>query len=220
MLAGDTVSVVIRTHLLLICCFLGSMTSAQERPKTMTKLEVQLQGPDIPADSFVAKPRVMYRAGSRYCRIEEAPDPDRGLHGLLILNEPDYWMTNLATKTARHGVDPGPTFNCHLPMFANDPDKEAAGLEFGLEMEFFKGKGAKPAEGPVLQGKKTTKYEVENGSSKLALFTYGDPERPLGVGRVRGDKGEVYWYSGYGQLPFDAMLFAKPEGMKVEEIKP
>jgi len=123
-------------------------------------------------------------------------------------------------KTARHGVDQGPTFNCHMPVFADDPEKDSAGLEFGLEMEFFKGKGATPHEGAVLQGKKTTQYKVEMGNSKLALFTYGTPERPLAVGRVRADKGEIFWYSGYGQVPFDAKLFEKPEGMKIEEVKP
>jgi len=181
---------------------------------------VHLEGPDIPAGSFATKPKVMYRAGSRYCRVEEAPDEDNGLHGLLIVNEPDYWMANLVTKTARHGVDPGPTFNCHMPLFADDPDKDAPGLEFGLEMEFFKANGASSHEGSVLQGKKTTQYQVEIGGSKLALFTYGTPERPLAVGRVRGGKGEIYWYSGYGQVPFDAKLFAKPEGTKIEEMKP
>lgn len=200
--------------------FFSTVLLAQEPPKTMTKVEVRLEGPDIPAGSFATKPRVMYRAGSRYCRVEEAADSDNGLHGLLIVNEPDYWMANLVTKTARHGVDPGPTFNCHLPTFADDPDKEAGGLEFGLEMEFFKAKGATPHEGAVLQNKKATQYQVEIGNSKLALFTYGTPERPLAVGRVRGEKGEIYWYSGYGQVPFDAKLFAKPDGMKIEEIRP
>jgi hypothetical protein len=206
--------------LLFITCTLSVLSVSQDPPKQMTKIVAQLQGPEIPADSFVAKPKTMYRVGSRYCRMEEEPDTKNGIHGLLIVSEPDYWMANLITKTARHGVDPGPSFNCHMPMFADDPDKEAAGLEFGLEMEFFKAKGATPHEGGVLQGKKTTHYQVEIGSSKLALFTYGTPERPLAVGRVRGDKGEIYWFSGYGQVPFDAKLFVKPEGMKIEETKP
>jgi len=205
---------------LLVTCMLSIASFPQEPPKEMTKVVVQLQGPEVPAESFAAKPKTMYRAGSRYCRVEEAPDAEHGLQGLLILNEPDYWMANLMTKTARHGVDPGPTFNCHMPMFADDPEKEAAGLEFGLEMEFFKAKGATPHEGAVLQSKKTTQYQVEIGNSKLALFTYGTPERPLAVGRVRGGKGEIYWYNGYGQVPFDAKLFAMPQGMKIEETKP
>jgi hypothetical protein len=209
-----------RCPLAFLSSLLGAALLAHDTPKTMTKVEVRLEGPEIPAGSFATKPKVMYRAGSRYCRVEEAPDPDHGLHGMLIVNEPDYWMTNLMTKAARHGVDPGPTFNCHMPLFTDDPDKEATGLEFGLEMEFFKSKGASSHEGSVLQGKKTTQYQVEIGGSRLALFTYGTPERPLAVGRVRGDKGEIYWYIGYGQVPFDATLFARPEGMKIEEIKP
>lgn len=206
--------------LLISACLLSGLSFSQEPPKEMTKIEVQLQGPDIPANSFRAKPRTMYRAGSRYCRVEEALDSEKGIHGLLIINEPDYWVADLINKTARHGVDPGPTFNCRMPLFADDPEKEAAGLEFGLEMEFFKAKGATPHEGAILQNRKTTQYQVEIGGSKLALFTYGTPERPLAVGRVRGDKGEIFWYSGYGRVPFDATLFARPDGMKIEEVKP
>jgi hypothetical protein len=186
----------------------------------MTKVEVVLQGPGIPAGSFAAKPKTMYRAGSRYCRVEEAEDTENQVHGLMIVNEPDAWAVNLLTKTARHLVDPGPTFNCHLPVFPDDPNKDLSGLEFGLEMKFFQSKGAAPHPGSVLQGKQTTQYQVIAGDSKLALFTYGTPERPLAVGRVRGNDGEIYWYSGYGELPFDAKLFARPEGVKVEEVKP
>lgn len=166
----------------------------------MTKIQVRLEGPDIPAGSFATKPKVMYRAGTGYCRMEEEEDTANGNHGLLVVNEPDAWMVNLVTKTARHIVDPGPTLNCHMPLFADDPDKDASGLEFGLEMQFFKSKGAKLHQGSVLQGKQTTQYQVEIGNSKLALFTYGTPERPLAVGRVRQGSGEIYWYSGFGDV--------------------
>jgi hypothetical protein len=157
---------------LILALLLGSCCFGQEIPKTMTKIETVLQGPNIPAGSFATKPKVMYRAGTRYCRVEEAADTEHGVHGLLIVNEPDAWMVNLANKTARHIVDSGPTFDCHLPIFADDPDKDASGLEFGREMEFFKSRGATPREGSVLQGKQTTQYQVEIGGSKLALFTY------------------------------------------------
>jgi hypothetical protein len=189
---------------------------AQDVPKTMTKIEVRLQGPKIPAGSFATKPRVMYRAGSRYCRVQEAEDTEDHIHGLAVTNEPDAWMVNLTTKSGRHIVDPGPTFNCHLPIFA---DQDAQGLEFGHEMEFFKNKGATIRQGTILQGKETTQYQVEIGGSKLALFTYGIPERPLAVGQVRGGDGEIYWYSGYGEVPLDARLFAKPDGIKFDEVK-
>jgi hypothetical protein len=73
-------------------------------PATMTKLMVKLESPEIPKDSFAAEAKRMYRAGSRYCRIEENPDLEHGIHGLLIMNEPDVWMINRLAKTARHMV--------------------------------------------------------------------------------------------------------------------
>jgi len=201
----------------LLAVALTESLAGQQPPKTMTKVETFLQSPEIPAGSFATKPRVMYRAGSRYCRIEEAPDPEKGIHGLAITNEPDYWMVNLITKTAKHGVDPGPTFNCHLPIF---PDTDRA-LEFGFETEYFKGKGAVPQKGPVLQTKETTLYKLDLGNSTfLALFTYGTPEHPMLVSRVRGDKSDMFWFSGWGDLKFDPALFEKPTGVTIEEQKP
>src|SRR5271165_853908 len=181
---------------------LAHASFAQQLPKVMTKVEVFLEGPDIPAGSFATKPKVMYRAGSRYCRIEEAPDPENEIQGLAIISEPDYWMVNLLKKTAKHAVDPGPSFNCHLPIFP-DTDKD---LEFGFEIEYFKAKGATPHQGPVLQTKSTTIYKVDVGNEALALFTYGTPERPMLVSRVHGDKGEIYWFKGWGDLQFDPAL--------------
>jgi hypothetical protein len=211
-------------NVLLLTCLLGCAAAAEQQPRTMTKIEVILQSPSAPADSFASKPKVMYRAGERYCRVEEAPDPDHGIHGLMIVNEPDYWMVNLLAKTARHGVDPGPTFNCHLPVFADESldeeGKQIRQLEFGMELEFFKSKGAVPEKGPVLQTKETTVYRAKVGEVVLALFTYGTPEHPLLVARLRGEKNDLFWYSGYGEMEFSPKLFAKPENVKIEDSKP
>lgn len=207
---------------------LSSISSAQDAtPKTMLKLEVRLQSQDVLTGSFASLPKVMYRSGTRYCRVEEASDPQNNIHGLLITNEPDAWVVNLATSTAQHFVDHGPTFNCRLPIFsdedavsAKDPSLRILALEFGGELAFFKSKGATAKPGPVLQTKQTTAYELQVGPATLTLFTYGPHEFPLAVTRQRGDKLETFWYSGYGPLPFDPKLFAKPEGIKIEEQKP
>jgi hypothetical protein len=213
--------------LVLLVGIVGGTLFGEDSPKKMTKIEVILQSPDAPPGSFATKPKIFYRAGTRYCRVEEVPDPDQGIHGLMIISEPDWWMVNLFSKTARHGVDPGPTFNCRLAIFANgapqslnDESKQIMQLEFGRELEFFKGKGATPKKGPVLQTKETTAYVVTIGSTDLALFTYGTPERPLAVSQKHNDKTDIYWYSGYGELDFDPRLFAKPESVKIEESKP
>ena len=192
----------------------------------MTKMSERLESPEISKESFAAKPKLMYRAGTRYCRTEELPDPEHGIHGLMILNEPDAWMVNLLTSTAQHFVDHGPTFNCHLPVFGGEQVKSAADmknplleLEFGHELEYFKGKGAAPREGPVLRDKPTAVYAVDIGDSQLFLFTTGTPEEPRAVARQHGNVREIFWYGVYEQVRFDPKLFAKPEGVKVDEVK-
>jgi hypothetical protein len=209
-------------------CFtllLASLALAQDAPKTMNRITVQLDGPEVPQNSFARKPKTIYRAGSTFCRVEEAPDPEHNIRGLLIVNEPNAWMVNLATKTAQHIVDSGPTFNCHLPIFtvpvpntSDAVDYAKVGLEFGYELEYFKKMGAvRQDPGPVLQKQQTVAYSLDMGGTKFALFTYGPNEFPMLVAHTVGSKGEMFWYSGYGQVPFDPKLFAKPEGVTIAE---
>lgn len=211
-------------RLFLLVLFATTLTP-DDTPKTMTKIEVHLEGPEVMAGSFSAKPKVIYRAGTGYCRVEEVEDTENKIHGLLIVNEPDAWMVNLYDKSARHIVDPGPTFNCKLPIFANvDPKDEAAmlypDLQFGSELKFFKNMGSTGQPGPDEHGKKTTQYTIEIGGTRFVMFTIRTPnERPLAVGRAVGDKGEVFIYTAYEQIPFDAKLFARPDGTKISEAK-
>src|SRR5208282_4561217 len=118
------------------------------------------------------------------------------------------------------------TLNCRLPVFAqlapelpDEEGKKIAAIEFGLEQEFFKANGATPRPGGVMQGQQTTAYVLRFGESSVALFTYGTPERPLAVAWTRGEKNEIFWYSGYEEITFDAKLFLRPEGVKIEEPK-
>lgn len=212
---------------LLVCvCILIGALFAENPPKVMTKVEASMHSPDVPESSFGAKPKVFYRGGNGYCRIEEAPDPEHGIHKLMIINEPDYWTVNLATKTAQHSIDPGPTFNCHLPIFAygtpQSIDEETRGireLEFGRELEFFEGRGAVPEEGPVLFKHETTLYKVKVGTAMLSLFVAKSPELPIAVSLRRGDRTDTVLYSQYARTEFDPKVFAKPEGVKIEDSK-
>jgi hypothetical protein len=153
------------------------------------------------------------------------PDVEHGIHGLAVINEPDIWLINLMTKTAQHEVDPGPSFNCRLPLFtddmksATDTNNKINSLEFGRELAFFSENHATTKDGPVLHSKPTKAYVVDIGDTELLMFTNGVPERPVAVARQRAGKREVYWYESYDELPFDEALFAKPAGVKVEEAK-
>src|ERR1700733_11064825 len=84
---------------LMVLFALSTFGFGEQPPESMTKLSVRLQSPQIPEESFAAKPKIMYRAGNGYCRTEELPDTEHGVHGLMIINEPDVWMVNLLAKT-------------------------------------------------------------------------------------------------------------------------
>jgi hypothetical protein len=213
--------------LVLVVCALISPVFGQQTPTIMIRAEVTFHSPDVPEGSFAAKAKVFYRAADRYCRIEEAADPEHGIHNLMIINEPDYWRVNLVSKTAQHGIDPGPTFNCHLPIFAYgnpqslDKDtKEVRELEFGREREFFENKGAVAEAGPVLFQHETTIYKVQVGAATLTLFLAKSPELPIAVSLKRGEKSDIFLYSQYARMEFDPKLFGKPEGVKIEDSKP
>ena len=98
--------------------------------------------------------------------------------------------------------------------------KPVAELEFGREVEYFRSRSGAPIPGPVLQGKETIVYTVKSGKSELLLFTGGDPVVPVAIVRKNETTREIFWYGEYVELPFDAKLFAKPEGVKIEEAKP
>ena len=213
-----------------LVCLLGTIAFGQAAPNhpvpaTMTKVVVRLESPDVPKGSFAAQPKTMYRAGTRYCRIEELPDTEHGIHGLVVISEPDAWLINLFTKTAQYQADPGPTFNCRLPVFtsdvksATDAGNQIRGLEFGRELTYFQEKGAVSRPGPILQGNPTKAYTVEVGDSQLLLFTSGTPEKPVAVARQLGNKREVYWYGIYEDVPFDSRLFTKPDDVKIQNAK-
>ena len=72
---------------------------------------------------------------------------------------------------------------------------------------------------PSGQGHYRTAYEVIVGDSQLFLLTTGAPERPWAVARQDGSGREIFWHGIYEQLPFDPKVFARPEGVKIEEVK-
>jgi len=189
-------------------------------PTKMTHLIVQMGGTDIPASSFAAKPKIYWRASNQYCRIDEEADPENGIHGRLIVNEPDSWLVNLATNSAKHVVDEGPTFNCRLPVFAFSPEmvKSKLGeLEFGRELNFFKDNNARAVDGPKLEFI-TNYYELKIGDAVLRLVERADIHAPLMIGLLQGNKvTRVRYLLWDDQVPFQADIFARPSNVRIEE---
>lgn len=196
---------------------------AADPPRTMIHAIVQMSGTDIPEGSFATKPKTIWRATNSYCRSDEEPDPAQGLHLRIIMSEPDSWLVDLANNRAKHMVDPGPTFNCRLPIFAFNMEmlkSKVGGLEYGHEIEFFQKNGAKQVDGPALESFKANYYKLALDGMVLVLVERVDIHVPIQIGLLQGEKiTNVRYLLWEDQIPFKAELFAKPGGVNIEEAK-
>lgn len=189
-------------------------------PKTMTRMNVRITAPDIKAGSYAALPKLIYRAGAKYARMENAPDVRSKIEKITIIAEPDAYSVNLIDKTGTHAIDQGGPNDLHLPMVLPfDPNHKLGKLdrlEFGDELEFFQKSGGAKSAGPIVNGKPTDKYLL--GSAEL--ITRSNSEVPVFVTWKMKDGTYRYEYSSYEDVPFDAQLFSRPAGVKFREIPP
>jgi len=217
----SAVSALWRVRLVMMLVPVLLSTGVCADPSTMIHAIVQMSGTDIPTDSFFAKPKVFWRASNQYCRVDEEPYPEKGLHGRLVISEPDAWLINLADNTAKHEVDPRPKLTCRLPVFSMD-EATAKGkigeLEIGHEHDFFQTHGATLVDGPKLLFK-ANYYELELGDAVLRLVERADNHAPVLIRLLRGVREDKARYVLWEELPFKADLFAKPTGVTIEEVK-
>src|SRR4249920_3685354 len=130
--------------LALLIALLAPAANAADRSadRSMVYIEYRFIAVNIKPGSFEASVRKLWRYKDSYARVEEAPNPQTGIHGLLIANAPNSYLINRNTKVARHVVDPGPTYNVVIPVFPSERDGKLKGLQMGRELAFFKANGA------------------------------------------------------------------------------
>jgi len=194
---------------------------------SMTKIVSRIISNSVPEGSFASKPKTLYRAGSKYSRTEEELDAENNLHALLIVNEPDTWMINLADKTARHVVDPGPTFNFHAPIVWTpsrdgqpEENKDFKDLEYGNEVEFFRRHSASVAGRRVAGGSTFKALSIKKGAREfLLLLSPGDKPHQLDVLKNGKIEYSVRYLSYETNLPFEKSLFEPTKGLKITEAK-
>jgi hypothetical protein len=213
------------TFILAITCVCALTTAADELG--MTKIVFRNMRPDITPDSFGAQPKTLYRVGDKYWRLEEAPDP-AGIHTLRITREPDAWVINLLDNTARHIIDPGPTFFARLPIILTpkasgqaDSDKEFQDLEFGNEVRFFRGHKASDIGLRKVEEKDCNALAIKSGAREATLLLDPDTGKPVEIEVTKDGKPDfsIRYLSYETDLPFDPSLFEPPQGVKITETK-
>lgn len=193
-------------------------------PDTMTKIVVRLMGPGIKPGSFAALPRTIYRAGDRYARLEAPPDARQRIEKLTIIAEPDAYSLNVIEKKGTHAIDRGGPNDIHLPVVLPFDPKHKLGhldrLEFGDEFDFFKTAGAAKRPGPIVNGKPTDSYVLRTAEGSATLVVRAGTEIPIFLNWHMADGIYRYEYIQYEEVPFNPALFTKPNGFKIEEIRP
>jgi hypothetical protein len=194
---------------------------------SMTKIVSRIISNSVPEGSFASKPKTLYRAANKYSRTEEELDAENNIHALVIVNEPDMWMINLADKTARHIVDPGPTFNFHaaivwIPSRNGQPEenRDFKDLEYGNEVEFFHRHNANVARRAMAGGNTSKALSIKRGAREfLLLLSPGDKPYQLDVLKNGKIEYSIRYLSYETNLPFEKSLFEPPKGLKVTEAK-
>jgi len=202
----------------ILLALLGASAWGDCRPKKMVRVVFRDATPSA-AGTFAAKPRTLFRWGAHYLRLEEEPDPQNGIHGLIVTNQRDTWMVNLSDSTGKHRVDKSERYGVHAPIvgWINSPLIE---LEYGCELEFMEARAVKPIETKVGE-QELLQYEVSAGDLTDRLLVHPTTEDPWAVGVI--EDGEPSYLVRYVEYELDLSprpeLFAAPAGIRyvVEE---
>ncbi len=185
------------------------------------KLVTQDVTPGIDRNSFRAKPKTLYRRGMHGMRMVEQPDPEQGIHGLIVTRDRDSWLVNLATGTGQHVVDTAESYTVHVPLVPLDSARSLIGLELGCELGFMKQRGVRA--GVFKFGNETFHdFAVSAGEIRLRLLV--NPDTGLPAYYVLKRNGELLSAVRYLEyetgLELPDELFSKPAGITYSEAEP
>jgi hypothetical protein len=209
--------------LLAVLTVAQPLAAAECPPKHLLHIVTRVEGQSVEPGTLAALPRTVFRLGSKYARIEEAPDTQNKIHGLIVVNEPDSWVVNLLDRTGRHVIDRGPTTNVHLPLFGPAAfgktfPSELARIEMGCERDFFDS-----YQSPVTTLKSESISKVKQAVGvrdwKLVLVRQDAASPPETLFVFHGEEIVfVVHYLTYEELPSDDLTrFAKPDGIVFAE---
>ena len=203
----------------LLLVAIAADAAAECAPEKLVKVVYRDATPGIDKTSFAAKPQTLWRLGKDFGRVEEMPDPENGIHQLIVVNVRDAWMVNLLDKSGKHIVDHAETSGFVAPLVSGEELPAAvAEIEFGCEFQYMRARGAKP-ESVEMAGRKFRQFRVAEGHFVVKLIALPDQDVPFGFALLKDGATQVYFqYMEYGtSLDADPRLFARPEGITYSE---
>ncbi len=185
-------------------------------PSPMLRVVTALDVPGARRDHFVRVPKTLYRYGERYGRIEEARNPESGLHLLVVVDEPHLWVADRVSQTGNYQRDQGPTFRFRAAIFG-DPSIRSTfinSLEFGCEVAWLSSVGAarKKVRHETLGA--VERLEYSEGNESVHLYLRSDTPSRLELHRDSQLRVAVQYLEYEAGLPFEPALFQRPEGIR------
>jgi hypothetical protein len=205
----------------LVCCA-TPVYAATCAPRTLVHIITVDVTPGVSAHSFAAQPKGLYRIGSDKMRVEEALDSAHGIHGLIVIAEPDIWMINLYDHTGKHIVDPGPTFFAKAPIFGMpDVSPKLSGLELGCEAEFLTAHAAVAVRSEKVGNTRYTVHRVADNPDAVEILEKTGSNRPAFARYYhRGKLASVFRYDLYSTGLADSPdRFVPPSDVRYSEEK-
>ena len=205
----------------LVCCATPAY-AATCAPRTLVHIITVDVTPGVSAQAFTAQPKGLYRIGSDKMRIEEALDSANGIHGLIVIAEPNIWMVNLHDHTGKHIVDPGPTFFAKAPIFGMpEVSPKLSDLEFGCEAEFLTANAASAVRSEQIGNTEYTVYRVDDNSDAVEILEKTGSNTPAFARYYhQGKLASVFRYDLYATgLANNPDRFVPPSGVRYSEAK-
>jgi len=191
-----------------------------EKSPKMFFAEYQYIHPDIKEGSFEATSRKLWRVGYKYLRLEEAPDPEQKIHGLIISNAPDSYIINKYTKSGKHIVDRAENTDVHAGVFqSSDLPNEIRELEMGYENSFFLKRQATKIGITTIDSVECEMYQVTIKEYELTLYKRKDDGNPLQLGIKKENFEYKLKYLKYEKsVTPDFTLFEVPVGTTMIDV--
>jgi len=205
---------------ILVTVFAGiaasSLSFTHASDPTVTKIVIRVVAADPTQDPFAAKPKTLYFAGKRYARIEESR-PD-GAHAIVV-DEPNIWLLDLSAQTGAHSVNKGPDFEVHNPILGPDGPEELFDFEYGNEVSFLEGAGAKSAGSREIRGIGCETMRLESQGYALEADVDQTAKAPVELKVTRNGVMlfRIEYLEYHHSLPFDPSLFRPPAEVKISE---
>lgn len=209
-----------RLAMMIVLAGIPGGIRAECAPERMLRVVFRDATPGLDPDAFAAKPKTIYRLGNRYGRLEEEPDRENGIHGLVVVNEPDIWMVNLATRTGRHIVDTEDPYRFHASVLGNPDSPEfVQDFEFGCELKYMTERGVQPVSAPI-DTRRLESYSVTERDVTLRMAF--DPVAKKPVIAALYESGELITFLKYIQYDSDLEplldLFDRPSGIQIVDV--